>query len=148
MLIGYARTSTVDQDYGLDAQIEALTAAGCDPEFIYREKVSSVANRPKLDEVLIERALPTCSARARCMWTRYSKAQSRPPLNRAAFVLSGWLSGFSFGLPRRELAKIAPVVVQEIEGPHAETAIVSIETAGQLSNGLWTHSARRESFSK
>ena len=52
MLIGYARTSTVDQDYGLDAQIEALTAAGCDPEFIYREKVSSVANRPKLDEVL------------------------------------------------------------------------------------------------
>jgi DNA invertase Pin-like site-specific DNA recombinase len=52
MLIGYARTSTVDQDYGLDAQIEALQAAGCDPEFIHREKVSSVANRPKLDEVL------------------------------------------------------------------------------------------------
>jgi DNA invertase Pin-like site-specific DNA recombinase len=52
MLIGYARTSTVDQDYGLDAQIEALEDAGCDPEFIYREKVSSVANRPKLDEVL------------------------------------------------------------------------------------------------
>jgi DNA invertase Pin-like site-specific DNA recombinase len=52
MLIGYARTSTVDQAYGLDAQIEALTAAGCDPEFVYREKVSSVANRPKLDEVL------------------------------------------------------------------------------------------------
>jgi hypothetical protein len=36
---------------GLDAQIEALQAAGCDLEFIYREKVSSVANRPKLDEV-------------------------------------------------------------------------------------------------
>src|SRR5262249_23705120 len=52
MLIGYARTSTVDQDYGLDAQIEALKDAGCDPEFINREKVSSVANRPKLDEVL------------------------------------------------------------------------------------------------
>jgi len=52
MLIGYARTSIADQEYGLDAQIEALKDAGCDPEFIYREKVSSVANRPKLDEVL------------------------------------------------------------------------------------------------
>jgi DNA invertase Pin-like site-specific DNA recombinase len=52
MLIGYARTSTADQDYGLEAQIEALTAAGCDPEFIHHEKVSSVAKRPKLDEVL------------------------------------------------------------------------------------------------
>ena len=52
MLIGCARTSTVDQDYGLDAQIEALKDAGCDPEFIYLERVSSVANRPKLDEVL------------------------------------------------------------------------------------------------
>src|SRR5215472_11314517 len=52
MLLGYARTSTVHQDYGLDAQIEALKDAGCDPEFVYREKVSSVANRPKLDEVL------------------------------------------------------------------------------------------------
>src|SRR6516162_7186151 len=52
MLIGYARTSTVDQDYGLDAQIEALEDAGCDPEFIHHEKVSSVAKRPKLDEVL------------------------------------------------------------------------------------------------
>ena len=29
-----------------------MQAAACDPEFIYREKVSSVANRPKLDEVL------------------------------------------------------------------------------------------------
>ena len=51
MLIGYARTSTADQDYGLEAQIEALQAAGCDPEFIHHEKVSSVAKRPKLDEV-------------------------------------------------------------------------------------------------
>src|SRR5215472_15588262 len=52
MLLGYARTSTVHQDYGLDAQIEALKDAGCDPEFIYLERVSSVANRSKLDEVL------------------------------------------------------------------------------------------------
>src|SRR5262249_18471248 len=52
MLIGYARTSTADQDYGLEAQIEALKDAGCDPEFIHHEKVSSIAKRPKLDEVL------------------------------------------------------------------------------------------------
>ena len=52
MLIGYARTSTADQDYGLEAQIDALKDAGCDPEFIHHEKVSSVAKRPKLDEVL------------------------------------------------------------------------------------------------
>lgn len=29
MLIGYARTSTVEQRNGLDAQIEALKDAGC-----------------------------------------------------------------------------------------------------------------------
>jgi DNA invertase Pin-like site-specific DNA recombinase len=41
-----------DQDYGLDAKIEALKDAGCDPEYIHHEKVSSVASRPKLEEVL------------------------------------------------------------------------------------------------
>jgi hypothetical protein len=41
-------------------------------------------------------------------------------------------------LEQRELAQITPVVVQEIEGPHAGAAIVSIVTAGQLSNELRT----------
>ena len=40
MLIGYARTSTLDQKAGLEAQIDELTGAGC--EKIYEEQVSSV----------------------------------------------------------------------------------------------------------
>jgi DNA invertase Pin-like site-specific DNA recombinase len=50
MLIGYARTSTIDQDAGLEAQVRDLEAAGCTK--IFREKVSSVASRAKLDECL------------------------------------------------------------------------------------------------
>lgn len=40
MLIGYARTSTVEQEAGYDAQIRDLNAAGA--EKIFAEKVSSV----------------------------------------------------------------------------------------------------------
>jgi DNA invertase Pin-like site-specific DNA recombinase len=40
MHIGYARTSTLDQIAGLDAQLKALKAAGC--EKIFREQLSSV----------------------------------------------------------------------------------------------------------
>ena len=40
MLIGYARTSTLDQRAGLDAQYRDLEAAGC--EKIFTEQVSSV----------------------------------------------------------------------------------------------------------
>jgi DNA invertase Pin-like site-specific DNA recombinase len=50
MLVGYARTSTVDQEAGLDAQIRDLKAAGC--EEIFSEKVSSVATRAKLEDAL------------------------------------------------------------------------------------------------
>ncbi len=50
-VVGYARTSTVDQDAGLDAQIAELEAAGCTR--VYREKVSSVdAQRPELAAAL------------------------------------------------------------------------------------------------
>jgi DNA invertase Pin-like site-specific DNA recombinase len=52
MQIGYARTSTVDQEAGLDAQIRDLKAAGCGERDIYREQVSSRATRPELDLVL------------------------------------------------------------------------------------------------
>ena len=41
MLVGYARTSTVDQVAGLEAQLAELKAAGC--ERLYSEHVSSVA---------------------------------------------------------------------------------------------------------
>lgn len=50
MLIGYARTSTADQDAGLEAQQRDLLAAGC--EKIFAEQVSSVAQRAQLEQAL------------------------------------------------------------------------------------------------
>ena len=46
MLVGYARTSTLEQEAGLEAQIRALTALGC--ERVYKEQVSSVGQRTAL----------------------------------------------------------------------------------------------------
>src|SRR3954453_627885 len=48
-ILGYARTSTRDQDAGLQAQIRDLIAAGCAERDIYTEQVSSVRERPELD---------------------------------------------------------------------------------------------------
>jgi DNA invertase Pin-like site-specific DNA recombinase len=48
MQIGYARTSTLDQEAGLDAQLVAL--AEC--EKVFREQVSSVGDRPQLTAAL------------------------------------------------------------------------------------------------
>lgn len=51
MLIGYARTSTKDQEYSLEAQIRRLEAVGC--KKIYQEQVSSVdAKREQLEAAL------------------------------------------------------------------------------------------------
>ena len=50
MLVGYARTSTTDQDAGLAAQERDLTAAGCTK--LYAEQVSSVAKRDRLAAAL------------------------------------------------------------------------------------------------
>ena len=53
MLVGYARTSTTDQQAGLDAQIRDLQAAGVAADDIYREQVSSMASqRPELEAAL------------------------------------------------------------------------------------------------
>lgn len=50
-LIGYARTSTVDQKAGLEAQRRDLKAAGCTK--VFQEELSSVATkRPELDRCL------------------------------------------------------------------------------------------------
>lgn len=46
MIVGYARTSTTDQQAGLDAQLRDLAAAGA--EKVFSEKVSSVAKRDQL----------------------------------------------------------------------------------------------------
>ncbi|MBW4980769.1 recombinase family protein, partial [Marinobacter adhaerens] len=46
MLVGYARTSTLEQDGGLEAQVRDLRALGC--QRVYQEQVSSVAPRQQL----------------------------------------------------------------------------------------------------
>jgi DNA invertase Pin-like site-specific DNA recombinase len=50
MLIGYARTSTLEQEAGLEAQLRDLQALGC--EKIFSEQTSSVGPRPVLDQAL------------------------------------------------------------------------------------------------
>jgi DNA invertase Pin-like site-specific DNA recombinase len=50
MLVGYGRTSTSDQQAGMQAQARDLSAAGCDKLFI--EQVSSVGKRQQLDAAL------------------------------------------------------------------------------------------------
>ena len=50
MLIGIARTSTLEQKAGLEAQLRELEAYGC--EKIYQEQVSSVAEREQLSAAL------------------------------------------------------------------------------------------------
>jgi len=48
--VGYARTSTLEQRAGLDAQLRDLGAAGC--EKIFTEQVSAVTRRPQLETAL------------------------------------------------------------------------------------------------
>jgi DNA invertase Pin-like site-specific DNA recombinase len=50
LLVGYARTSTIEQAAGLDAQIRDLRAAGCTK--IFREQVSSIGQRTELERAL------------------------------------------------------------------------------------------------
>src|SRR3954447_16853576 len=50
MHIGYARTSTAEQEAGLEAQERDLRAAGC--QKVFSEQVSSVARRERLEAAL------------------------------------------------------------------------------------------------
>ena len=50
MIIGYARTSTIEQQAGLDAQLRDLAESGA--EKIFKEQVSSIGKRNKLNEAL------------------------------------------------------------------------------------------------
>ena len=49
-LVGYARTSTADQEAGLEAQIRDIKAAGCTK--IFSEQVSSIGQRVELERAL------------------------------------------------------------------------------------------------
>ena len=50
MLVGMARTSTLEQKAGLEAQIRDLEAYGC--EDVFQEQVSSIGERPQLDAAI------------------------------------------------------------------------------------------------
>ena len=50
MLVGYARTSTADQNAGLEAQVAELRAAVCEELFV--EQVSSIQRREELEKAL------------------------------------------------------------------------------------------------
>ena len=50
IIVGYARTSTIDQLAGLEGQERDLRAAGC--EKLFAERVSSVAKRSQLETAL------------------------------------------------------------------------------------------------
>ena len=50
MLIGYARTSTLEQKAGLEAQRESLRAIGC--ERVWQEQTSSVSVREGLRDAM------------------------------------------------------------------------------------------------
>jgi DNA invertase Pin-like site-specific DNA recombinase len=50
MLVGYARTSTLEQAAGLDAQVRDLQGLGC--ERLFQEQVSSIGDRPQLAAAL------------------------------------------------------------------------------------------------
>ena len=52
MLIGIARTSTTEQNAGLEAQVRDLIAYGVAKENIYQEQVSSIGERPQLDAAI------------------------------------------------------------------------------------------------
>lgn len=50
LLIGYARTSTTEQEAGLEAQIRDLQAVGCGK--IFKEQVSSISERGELEKAI------------------------------------------------------------------------------------------------
>ena len=50
MDIGYARTSTIEQEAGFEAQLRELERCGC--EKIFKEQVSSVAQRAQLEAAI------------------------------------------------------------------------------------------------
>ena len=50
MLVGYARTSTAEQEAGLEAQVRDLSAAGCERTFA--ERVSSIGQRAELEAAI------------------------------------------------------------------------------------------------
>ena len=51
-VFGYARTSTNRQDYGLEDQVERLTAYGISEENIWSEQTSALGKRPQFEGLM------------------------------------------------------------------------------------------------
>jgi len=52
MKVGYARTSTIEQIAGIEAQVRDLLAAGCEEKNIFQEHASAVKQRDGLEKAL------------------------------------------------------------------------------------------------
>ncbi len=52
MKVGYARTSTIEQLAGIEAQVRDLLAAGCEEKNIFQEHASAVSQRDGLEKAL------------------------------------------------------------------------------------------------
>lgn len=52
MKVGYARTSTIEQIAGIQAQVRDLIAAGCDEKNIFQEHASAIKKRDGLEKAL------------------------------------------------------------------------------------------------
>jgi len=52
MKVGYARTSTIEQQAGIQAQVRDLLNAGCDEKHIFQEHASAVERRDGLEKAL------------------------------------------------------------------------------------------------
>jgi DNA invertase Pin-like site-specific DNA recombinase len=84
MLIGYARTSTLDQEAGLEAQVAELERLGC--ERIYKEQVSALGRRAALEgalefsregDVFVVTKLDRLARSVRDMWTIIETLQAK-----------------------------------------------------------------------
>jgi DNA invertase Pin-like site-specific DNA recombinase len=69
MIIGYARTSRLQQQAGFEAQVRDLEALGC--ERLFQEQVSAVGQRPQLEAAIeFARAGDTLTVTALCRLAR------------------------------------------------------------------------------
>jgi hypothetical protein len=126
MQIGYARSSTIDQEAGYKAQLKALKAAGC--QRVFAEKVSSVAQRAELEAALdyaregdalvvikLDR-LYSCLLQAPPSWLRWRRER----------LCDSSSKSYTFGTDKPE-------------APPKQKSPGSGETGGSREPGLWFH---------
>ncbi|MER9029640.1 recombinase family protein [Mesorhizobium sp. M0674] len=84
MLVGYARTSSLEQEAGLEAQLRDLRLLGC--EKLFQEQVSAVGSRVQLEaaiefcrqgDILIVTKLDRLARSVRHMWEVLDRVRSR-----------------------------------------------------------------------